>query len=128
MDVGFIGLGQMGSAMAANLARAGHRVRVWNRTPAPAQALTASGAVAVASAAEAFAAEAVITMLADDAALRGVLLDDGLPARQKPAMHINMATVSVALAKELTALHAQHGVGYLAAPVLAGRKSPSRAS
>ena len=34
MDVGFIGLGRMGGAMARNLARAGHRVRAWNRSPA----------------------------------------------------------------------------------------------
>ena len=118
MDVGFIGLGSMGSAMAANLLRAGHRVRVWNRSAAPAQQLAAQGAVAVASPQEAFAGETVITMLADDAALTGVLADgkllDGAP---KGLLHVNMATISVALAKELTASHAAAGIGYLAAPV-----------
>ena len=66
MDVGFIGMGRMGRAMAANLARAGHTVRAWNRSPEAARGL--DGVTPVASAAEAFAGDAVVTMLADDAA------------------------------------------------------------
>lgn len=53
MDVGFIGMGRMGRAMAANLARAGHTVRAWNRSPEAARGL--DGVTPVASAAEAFA-------------------------------------------------------------------------
>ena len=64
-------------------------------------------------------ADVLITMLADDAATQQVVVDSGLLQRMKPgALHINMATISVELAKRLTALHAEHGIGYLAAPVL----------
>ena len=118
MDIGFIGLGHMGRAMATNLLKAGHTVRVWNRSPGPVGELAKAGATAVGSPAEAFAGDAVITMLADDDALRGILGGGTLLAQApKTLLHINMATISVAFAKELTALHAQHGLGYLAAPV-----------
>ncbi len=118
MDVGFIGLGQMGRAMATNLMKAGHRVRVWNRSPEPAQAMAREGAIAVETPAEAFAGDAAITMLADDAAMRSVILEHGLLTRvPKPHVHIAMSTISVALAREMTERHAEHGIGYLAAPV-----------
>jgi 3-hydroxyisobutyrate dehydrogenase-like beta-hydroxyacid dehydrogenase len=58
-------------------------------------------------------------MLADDAALRSVLIDGGLLQHApKGLVHVNMATISAAFSAELTALHAQHGVAYVAAPVL----------
>jgi 3-hydroxyisobutyrate dehydrogenase-like beta-hydroxyacid dehydrogenase len=118
MDVGFIGLGQMGSAMARNLLKAGHRLRVWNRSAEAAGALREAGASVTASAAEVFSGDAVITMLADDAAYEAVLAEAGVIGRApKSTLHINMATISVALAKKLTALHAEHGSPYLAAPV-----------
>ena len=127
MDVGFIGLGGMGRAMAANLLRAGHTVRVWNRSPGSAEALVAEGAVACNSARDAFAGEAVLTMLADDAALRGVL-DEGRLLDHAPVglVHVNMATISVAFAKELDARHREAGVGYVAAPVF-GRTEVAQA-
>ena len=68
MEIGFIGLGAMGRAMAARLLSAGHRLRVWNRSPGPARELAGQGAEAVAAAAEAFRGDVAITMLADDAA------------------------------------------------------------
>jgi 3-hydroxyisobutyrate dehydrogenase-like beta-hydroxyacid dehydrogenase len=118
MDVGFIGLGQMGRAMAANLLRAGHKVRVWNRSPGPAEELAAAGAVIAGSPGQAFVGDAVITMLADDAALRGILAEGHLvETAAKTLVHVNMATISVAFAKELARLHADYGVGYVAAPV-----------
>jgi 3-hydroxyisobutyrate dehydrogenase-like beta-hydroxyacid dehydrogenase len=116
MDVGVIGLGRMGRGMAASLVRAGHRVRVWNRSAGAADGL--DGVVPVASAAEAFAGDAAITMLADDAALRAVIVEGGLldgPGR--PGLHLSMSTISVALAQELAAIHARAGVPYIAAPV-----------
>ena len=116
MDVGFIGLGRMGRAMAGSLIRAGHRVRVWNRSPGAAEGL--EGAVPVATPQEAFSGEAAITMLADDAALRAVIVEGGLiDAPAKPALHLSMSTVSVALARELALLHERAGVPYVAAPV-----------
>ncbi len=118
MDIGFIGLGGMGRAMVANLLKAGHTVRVWNRSPGPAQEMAKLGAEAVDDPRQAFAGEAVLSMLADDDALKGVFeggkLLDGAP---KDLIHVNMATISVAYAKELAALHAEAGVGYVAAPV-----------
>lgn len=118
MEVGFIGLGSMGSAMARNLLKAGHRVHVWNRSPGPAEALAEFGAQVAASPLDAFHGEAVLSMLANDAAVREVLIDSGALA-QAPAgiIHGNMATVSVQLAEELDALHASQGLGYVAAPV-----------
>lgn len=116
MDVGFIGLGRMGRGMAARLIQAGHRVRVWNRSPAAAEGL--EGAVPVASAAEAFRGEAAISMLADDAALRSVIVEGGLlDAAERPRVHLSMSTISVALARDLAAVHERAGVAYVAAPV-----------
>ena len=116
MDVGFIGLGRMGRGMAASLIRAGHTVRVWNRSPEAAKALT--GAVPVASAAEAFRGDAAITMLADDAALRAVIVEGGLlDSPERPGLHLSMSTISVALAAELAAIHRRAGIPYIAAPV-----------
>lgn len=116
MDVGFLGLGRMGRAMAANLVKAGHRVRVWNRSPEVARSI--EGAIPVATPAEAFSGEAAITMLADDAAVRAVILESGvLEGTQRPAIHVGMSTIAVGLAKELTERHVRAGIGYLAAPV-----------
>ncbi|MFJ9946487.1 NAD(P)-dependent oxidoreductase [Kitasatospora sp. NPDC091207] len=118
MTVGFVGLGAMGQGMAASLLRAGHSVRVWNRSPEPVAALVARGAEAAGTPAEAFAAEAVVSMLANDAAVEQLLLDPALLAGARATLHVNMATVSVALAERAEALHTEHGIGYVAAPVL----------
>ena len=119
MDVGFLGLGAMGRAMALNLLRAGHSVTVWNRSPEAAGPLAAEGAKVAATAAEAAGAGMVVSMLADDTAARGVILDGGvLDALGSGGAHVNMATISVALAREMAARHAERGVGYVAAPVL----------
>ncbi|GEP04487.1 NAD(P)-dependent oxidoreductase [Methylobacterium oxalidis] len=116
MDVGFIGLGRMGRALAACLVRAGHTVRVWNRSPEAAQAV--AGARPVPTAAEAFAGDAAVTMLADDAALRAVIVEGGLlDAPDRPGLHLSMSTISVALARDLAAIHERAGVAYIAAPV-----------
>jgi 3-hydroxyisobutyrate dehydrogenase-like beta-hydroxyacid dehydrogenase len=118
MDVGFIGLGSMGRAMAANLVAAGHRLRVWNRSPGPLAALVEKGAQAVGSPSEAFAGDAVVSMLSDDAALKTAILDSGALANAAPGLvHVNMATISVAYARDLTAVHERHNVAYIAAPV-----------
>jgi NAD binding domain of 6-phosphogluconate dehydrogenase len=82
MRVGFIGLGRMGSGMAANLVRAGHEVTVYNRSPAKAEALVALGAKAAASVVEACRGDAVMTMLANDEAVASVALGTGWHPRQ----------------------------------------------
>lgn len=118
MDIGFIGLGEMGSAIVANLLKAGHRVRVWNRTPERAQPLVAAGAELVAAPAGAFSGDAVISMLADDAAVREVVDAALLDQAPRGLVHVNMATISVALASQLAREHAGRGLHYVAAPVL----------
>jgi 3-hydroxyisobutyrate dehydrogenase-like beta-hydroxyacid dehydrogenase len=127
MDVGFIGLGTMGRAMAANLLKAGHHVRVWNRSPEPMQALVGQGAQACRGPSEAFQAGVVISMLADDEAIRQVLQDDVLVGALRSTIHVNMATISVGLAKELTQVHAERGLQYVAAPVF-GRPDMAEAA
>jgi 3-hydroxyisobutyrate dehydrogenase-like beta-hydroxyacid dehydrogenase len=116
MDIGFIGLGTMGSRVAENLVKAGNRVRVWNRERPAVDELARLGAVPVSSARDAFTGDAVFSMLADDDAVRQViepLLEDA----PKGLVHVNMATISIALARELAARHKEHGLFYVAAPV-----------
>lgn len=118
MKVGFLGLGSMGSAMARNLLKAGHTVRVWNRSPAAAQALVAESGIAVASPAEAVEGDALVTMLANDDAIRAVVLDNGLLDKaSKSLVHVGCSTASVALARLLTEAHASRGLTYVSAPV-----------
>ena len=118
MDVGFIGLGSMGKAMAANLLKAGHHVRVWNRSAGPAEELAGLGAEVADSPSGAFRGDTVITMLADDNAVRSVVVDGKLIENAPDGViHVNMATISVAFVKELVALHEKASVPYVAAPV-----------
>lgn len=118
MDVGFLGLGRMGKSMAANLLRAGHKLCVWNRSPGPARDLAALGARIATEPAAAAQGEVLLSMLADDHAYRAVLLDDGVLDRAaRGLIHVNLGTISVALAKELAARHLEHGLAYVAAPV-----------
>lgn len=116
MDIGFIGLGTMGSRIAENLIKAGNKVRVWNRSRASVDALALKGALPVATAREAFGGDAVFSMLADDAAVHEVIdpLLDGAP---KGIVHVNMATISVSLARDLAERHRERGLFYVAAPV-----------
>jgi len=119
MTIAFLGLGAMGQHMAAHLLRSGQPVHVWNRSQEPVRALAALGAQPAATPAECGIADVVFTMLADDVATRAVLLDGGvLDAMAPGSIHVNMATVSVAFARELAALHVARGIGYVAAPVL----------
>jgi 3-hydroxyisobutyrate dehydrogenase-like beta-hydroxyacid dehydrogenase len=119
MDIGFVGLGHMGAGVAANLIAARHRLKVWNRSPKPVEALAGLGAQPVGTPAEALQAEVAFSMLADDAAVEEVLLASGaLDAAPKGLVHVNLATISVAFAQRLEAEHARRGLGYVAAPVL----------
>jgi 3-hydroxyisobutyrate dehydrogenase-like beta-hydroxyacid dehydrogenase len=106
VNVGFLGLGKMGSAMAARLIEAGHSLVAFNRT---ARVLDPRARLA-AHPRETLDAEVVITMLADDAAVEAVWAGLELPAS---AVHLNMATVSVGLARRFAARQP----GYVAAPV-----------
>jgi 3-hydroxyisobutyrate dehydrogenase-like beta-hydroxyacid dehydrogenase len=119
MKVGFIGLGHMGAGMAANLLRAGHEVTVFNRSADKRRPLLELGARAAATVADACTDEIVITMLADDAALRQVALaEGGIVAKLRPGgTHVSMSTVSVALTRELAAAHEHARQSLIAAPV-----------
>ena len=128
MKVGFIGLGAMGRAIASNIMKAGHQVTVWNRSPDAAEALVKQGAIMAKSPEDALQDDCLISMLANDAALRDVGLDGPLLDRAtKSLVHANMATVSVALARELGAAHAARGLGYVASPVF-GRPDAAAAA
>jgi 3-hydroxyisobutyrate dehydrogenase-like beta-hydroxyacid dehydrogenase len=129
MDVAFIGLGKMGSGMARNLLRAGHRVTVYNRTRSKADALAAEGAHVADSLANAVRdCEAVVTMLADDDAVeQTVFSDGGLASALKPgAIHIGCSTISTKLARRLAVEHGNRGQSYVSAPVF-GRPDAAEA-
>jgi 3-hydroxyisobutyrate dehydrogenase-like beta-hydroxyacid dehydrogenase len=127
MDIGFIGLGSMGRAMAENILKAGHRVRVWNRSRERAKPLEALGAVLVDTPADAFTGDAVFSMLADDAAAREVFDAHLLETAPRGLVHVNMATVSVAFAETFAREHAARGIQYVAAPVM-GRPDAAAAA
>ena len=119
MEVGFIELGRMGAAMAANLLATGHQVSIHNRTPHKARSLAERGARIAATMADACQGDAVLTMLADDAAVEAVVLGEhGVVASLAPgAVHVSMSTIGVALSERLTAAHATAGQRFVAAPV-----------
>lgn len=118
MKVGFIGLGAMGSAMASNLIKAGHDVTVWNRSPGATEPLASLGAKVVKSADRAAQGDVLFSMLANDKAVRDVMLVGGLlDGMDKSTAHVNHATISVALANELVEEHAKRGLDYVSAPV-----------
>ena len=117
-ELGFIGLGAMGSAMVQRLVEQGHTVHVWNRSSDPVDALVELGAVRADSIADVLATKLVLSMLAHDAAYDDVFDAEALKAAPAGTLHVNMATVSVETADALAARHAQAGVDYIAAPVL----------
>ena len=116
MNIGFLGIGSMGAAMVPNLVKAGHQVAAWNRNPDAVKKL--AGVTTLDSPAAAFEHEAVVTMLADDKAVRSVIIDSGaLDAARQDCVHVVMATISPALVEELQGLHRRAGIAYVAAPV-----------
>ena len=129
MDIGFVGLGNMGSGMAANLLKAGHQVTAYNRSPDKVDALVELGARPARSVAEACGGEVVVSMLANDAAVEAVTFGaDAILATLGPgAVHVSCSTISVALAARLTAAHAEAGQHFVAAPVF-GRPEAAAAA
>jgi 3-hydroxyisobutyrate dehydrogenase-like beta-hydroxyacid dehydrogenase len=144
MNVGLIGLGNMGSGMAACLLKGGHAVTVYNRTRSKAQALVAQGARYAENVAGVCQGDAVITMLADDGAVENIVFGDaGTVGRQgtgnkaigsgilgslrKDAIHISSSTISVALSEKLAAAHVANGQRFVSAPVF-GRPEAAAAA
>ena len=129
MQVGFIGLGRMGAAIAANLLKAGHDVTVYNRTRSKLEPLVAQGAKAAADVAAACRGDAVMTMLANDDAVEGVVFGDRgiIDSLRAGAIHVSSSTISVALSERLAAAHARAGQRFVAAPVF-GRPDAAAAA
>ena len=122
--IGFVGLGHMGTAMAANLAAAGRQVIACVRRAEQMGKVAALGLKPTTDIAEVYDCEFVISMLPDDAAVREVVFGrpdlgaDGLAKRLIPgAIHLSMSTISTAAASELASEHVRYGQGYVAAPV-----------
>src|SRR5271155_1741421 len=122
--IGFIGLGNMGAPMAANLVKAGHRVTGYALNPAALQALTAAGGTGAASASEAAkGADVVITMLPAGEDVREVWLHQGglieAVGNARPLL-IDCSTIDVDSARAVTAAAAAAGLAMLDAPVSGG--------
>jgi 3-hydroxyisobutyrate dehydrogenase-like beta-hydroxyacid dehydrogenase len=119
MKIGFIGLGQMGSGMAANLLKAGHEVWVYNRTAGKTENLVRMGAKLLGDISTVGMCDAVITMLANDEAVESVVFGNSgvITSLPKNAVHVSCSTISVALAQRLAAAHETAGQNFLSAPV-----------
>ena len=123
LSVACIGLGKMGSGIAANVQKSGCRLTVYNRTAEKAQPLVVAGATLARTPREAAAtAEFVVTNLMDDASVLGIVEgpDGVLAGMTTGAVHIGTTTISPDLSTRLAAMHAANGIHYVAAPV-AGR-------
>jgi len=128
MEIGFIGLGKMGYAIAANLLKAGHELKVWNRTKEKAQPLVDLGAQWAETPAGAAEGEVVFTMLSDDDAVSAATFgENGILAAARKPLHVSMSTISADLAERLAQAHAQAGGEYLSAPVF-GRPDAAAAA
>ena len=118
--IGFIGLGGMGSAMAANLLKAGFALKVYNRNPERAKPLVAMGAAQVYAPAEA-ASEGgiVVTMLTNDDAVQSVAFGDAGfgPALGTGGIHVSMSTIAPDTSRRLAERHGEQQSVFVAAPV-----------
>jgi len=120
MDIAWIGTGIMGAPMVRRLLKAGHRLRVFNRTIEKARALSADGAIEAADPVEAVrGAGAIFTMLPDTPDVLRVI-DQVLPALKPQQLVIDMSTVSPAASRKIAAALAERGVAFLDAPVSGG--------
>ena len=129
MNVGFIGLGNMGRGIAANLLKAGHAMVVYNRTRSHADPLAAQGARVAETPGDCCRGDVVFTMVADDSALDAVTSGENgvLAALPAGSIHVSLSTISVALSERLAQAHARAGSVYVAAPVF-GRPEAAAAA
>jgi len=128
MEIGFIGLGNMGRGMAANLLKAGHHVSVYNRSRPKRKPLSRRERPPR-TIAEARGGAVVFTMLADDQAVENVTFGDGgiVASLKRGATHVSSSTISVAMSQRLAAAHAEAGQQYAAAPVFGRPEAASAA-
>jgi 3-hydroxyisobutyrate dehydrogenase-like beta-hydroxyacid dehydrogenase len=123
-EIGFVGLGHMGTAMAANLVASGRQVIAYVRRPDRIGELEALGLRATTDIADLLDCNVVISMLPDDDAVREIVFgrkDKGLKGLAAgmlgSAIHLSMSTISTAAASMLASEHGRNGQGYVAAPV-----------
>src|SRR5580658_8890311 len=120
MEIAWIGTGIMGAPMVRRLLRAGHRVRVYNRSAEKARALAADGATVVAEAADAArGADAVFIMVSDTPDVESVVAKIE-PALARGQLVIDMSTIAPEAERTIAARLAQAGADYLDAPVSGG--------
>jgi len=117
LSVSLIGLGSMGSAMAARLLSQGFEVAIWNRTAKQPAELVEAGATFV-TLEQALQHRFVISFLSNDVAAKEVFSDTNLSMASAETIHISMSTLGTETTRELAKLHEAHGVGYIASPVL----------
>jgi len=119
MRIGLIGLGQMGTGIAANILKAGYELTVYNRTRAKSEAFADHGAKVANHVADACHGDAVITMLSNDDAVESAVYGHGgvLESLPRNAIHVSCSTISSALSKRLADHHAGKEQRYVAAPV-----------
>ena len=118
--IAFIGLGTLGTPIAANLIQDGHELTVWNRTKGKAQSLLDQGAREADTPEEAVTpGGVVVSVLSDDAAVEATFSKEVLERLGQGSLHISMSTIAPATARRLAELYRQYGVAYIAAPIFA---------
>jgi 3-hydroxyisobutyrate dehydrogenase len=129
--IGFVGLGTMGAAMAANLRRAGFEVTAWNRTPGRARDLVELGAAEAASPADvARASDVVVVCVSDTPDVEAVVLGpdgvgEGLAAG---GLVIDCSTIAPAATTRIAATLRERGIGFVDAPVSGGSEGAKQAT
>ena len=129
--IGFIGLGTMGSAMAGHLARAGHPLTVWNRTPGRATELLALGAVEAPDPARlAATSDVVVVCVSDTPDVEAVLLGPaGLAGAARPgSLVIDCSTIAPGATRHIAERLAASGIGFVDAPVSGGSEGAQKAT
>lgn len=121
MKIAFIGLGNMGGGMAANLVKAGHEVRAFDLSEAALAAAREAGCQTFATAREACAGvEAVVSMLPNGAIVKQVYWDDVIGHAPEGAILLDCSTIDVATAREVISVTEAHGYQMVDAPVSGG--------
>lgn len=120
MDIGWIGLGDMGQVIIPRLLDAGHTVRGWNRTTAKAEPLAALGMEVAASPADAARdAEVVVSVVTDSKAVAAVALGEGgiIEGLGADAIYMDMSTIDPLVSREVAAAFAERGLTMLDVPL-----------
>lgn len=128
MKIGFIGLGQMGAPIALNLIKAGHELKVWNRSSEKTIPLIAAGAQAAKDPQDCASQDIVFSILSDDQAAENIAFGpSGLLKNHHPTLHVTMSTISPALVDCMAAAHRSQGGDLVSAPVF-GRPLAAQAA